>query len=389
MAEPAAPGALMETYRRWPVELVWGSGCRVRDSDGNTYLDLLGGIAVCSVGHCHPRVAAAIADQAFRLMHVSNLFRIPGQQRLAERLAALSGGMRSFFCNSGAEAIECALKLARRWAGEHRPGARNFVAAEGGFHGRTLGALAATGQPAKRAPFEPLVPGFSHVPYGDLDALDEALTADVCALLLEPVQGEAGVVVPPPGYLAGARRLCDERGVLLIVDEVQTGLGRTGRFFAYEHEDIRPDVVCLAKPLAGGLPLGACLARPEVAAVFRPGDHGSTFGGGPLACAAALAVLDVITDEGLVERAGAAGERLWRGLEQVVPVGARLRGMGLLLGVELPEPGARRVAERALERGVIVNDATERVVRLAPPLTITDAEIDEGLDVLEEVFDEV
>lgn len=389
MNEQIALDARMDTYRRWPVELVWGSGCRVQDSGGKTYLDLLGGIAVCSVGHAHPRVAAAVAAQAFRLMHVSNLFDVPGQRRLAERLAGLTGGMRSFFCNSGAEAIECALKLARRWAGAQRPSARAFVATRGGFHGRTFGALSASGQPAKQAPFEPLVPGFTHVPFGDAGALAEALTDEVCALLLEPMQGEAGVIVPPEGYLAQARRLCDERGVLLIVDEIQTGLGRTGRWFGYEHDGIVPDIVCLAKALGGGLPLGACLARPEVAAAFQPGDHGSTFGGGPVACAAGLAVLDVIADEGLVDRAALAGERLRSALEAIAPAGAQVRGRGLLIGIELPDPAARRVAELALQRGLIVNDATPSVVRLAPPLCISDAELDEAAGILSEVFDAI
>lgn len=379
----AAPPALVQTYRRWPVRFTSGSGCTLVDAGGKEYLDLVAGLAVVSVGHCHPQVTRAIVEQAARLVHVSNLYETAPAEELAKRLAALTGGMQSFLCNSGAEAVECALKLARKHGGPRR----RIVAAGGGFHGRTLGALSVTGQPSKRTPFEPLIGDVTHVPYGDGGALGAALGSDVAAVLLEPIQGEAGVVVPPDGYLRAARALCDEAGALLVLDEVQTGVARTGRWFAYEHEDVDPDVVCLAKGLAAGLPIGACLAAPAVAASFAPGDHGSTFGGGPVPCAAALAVLDVVEKEGLVEHAEHAGARLGAGLARIFGPAA-VRGRGLLIGVELGRPLARACAALALRRGVLVNDAAPSVLRLAPPLVIADDEIDSALSVIEEVWDE-
>ena len=270
---------LMNTYARMPVRFVSGRGARLTDDAGRSYIDFLAGIAVASVGHAHPLVAAAIAEQAAALIHVSNFFSTIPQERFATELAELTGGMHSFFCNSGAESIEAALKLARKHGRARGRDATRIVCADGGFHGRTFGALSATGQPSKQAPFEPLVGGFVHVPYGDAAALEEVMGDDVAAVLLEPIQGEAGVIIPPPGYLAAARKLCDETGALLILDEVQTGLGRTGAWFAWEHEGVSPDVMCLAKALAGGLPMGACLATPEASA-FVPGDHATTFGGG-------------------------------------------------------------------------------------------------------------
>jgi acetylornithine/succinyldiaminopimelate/putrescine aminotransferase len=263
------------------------------------------------------------------------------------------------------------------------------VAAEGSFHGRTFGSLSATGQSKKRAAFEPLLPGFTHVPFGDIQELESAMGRDVAAVLLEPVQGEGGVVVPPPDYLMRVRALCDRHGVLLILDEIQTGLARTGKWFAYEHYGVTPDVICLAKALAGGLPIGVCLARPEVADAFIPGDHASTFGGGPVQSAAALAVLDVIEKEGLVERAESAGKQLVEGLERIAPEGSDVRGFGLLIGVELPGPYARRVAEAAFAEQVLVNDATPNVVRLSPPLVITDTDVERALTVLERAFGSV
>jgi acetylornithine/N-succinyldiaminopimelate aminotransferase len=377
----------MPTYKRWPVEILSGSGCRVKDSDGRSYLDLVAGIAVASVGHCHPAVAEAIAQQATKLVHVSNLYGTRPQSQLAERLAELTSGLISFFANSGAEAIECALKLARKWARVNKGGdSIEIVAADGGFHGRTFGALSATGQPSKRAPFEPCVPGFVHVPYGDERALSAAVTDRTAAVLLEPIQGEAGVVVPPPGYLATARALCEERGALLVLDEIQTGLGRTGHMFGHEGEGIAPDVMCLGKSLAGGLPMSACLATPSVASAFEPGDHATTFGGGPVQSAAALAVLDLIEKEALVARAAAAGDRLKDGLVGIVPHGAEVRGRGLMIGVALPDPDAYAIAEKALELGVLVNNATSHVIRLVPPLIISDGEIDEALRALQEAL---
>ncbi|HEU4480531.1 MAG TPA: aminotransferase class III-fold pyridoxal phosphate-dependent enzyme, partial [Actinomycetota bacterium] len=292
----------------------------------------------------------------------------------------------SFFCNSGAEAVECAIKLARKWGRTERGvTSPTIVAADGGFHGRTLGALAATGQPGKQAPFAPMVPGFVHVPFGDADALERAFDPSVVAVLLEPIQGEAGIVVPPGGYLARAAELCAANDVLLVLDEVQTGMGRTGRWFAHQHHDVVPDVMCLAKGLAGGLPMGACLAAQRLAGVLEPGDHGSTFGGGPVQSAAALAVLDVIGSEGLVERARELGPYLAQGLERAFG-GAPVRGKGLMLAVELPGPVARSVTEAALEAGVLVNDPAPDVIRVTPPLVIERDQIDDALNVLEEVW---
>ena len=381
---------MMSTYKRWPVTFVSGRGAVLTSSEGRDYIDMVAGIAVASIGHAHPDVASAIGAQAERLTHVSNLYRTEPQTALAERLAHLSGGMLTFFGNSGAEAIECALKLARRHATKQRgPHATKIVAAVGGFHGRTFGAMSATGQPAKRAPFEPVVPGFVHVDYGDIDALEAALGDDVAAVLLEPVQGEAGVIVPPPDYLAAVRTACDHKGIVLILDEIQTGLGRTGKWFAAQHFDVRPDVMCLAKALGGGLPIGACLAQPEVAASFEPGDHASTFGGGPVQCAAAMSTLDVIERDGLVERSARLGDDLKAALEKIVEGGAEVRGLGLMIGIEFDRPVARAIAEKAFDAGLLVNDATPTTVRLVPPLVITEGEIGRATDILKEVLDAI
>jgi len=376
---------VMATYRRWPVTLTSGSGCLVQDENGRSYLDLVAGLAVASLGHCHPRVVDAITAQAARLVHVSNLYATAPQQELADRLAALTGGMRSFFCNSGAEAVECALKLARKHAG---PGRSQIVAADGAFHGRTFGALSATGQPAKKTAFEPIVPGFTHVRFGDAGALEAAMGEDCAAVILEPIQGEGGVIVPPRDYLIDVRRACDEVGALLILDEVQTGIGRTGKWFAYEHFDVTPDIVCLAKGLGGGFPIGACLASPGVAASFLPGDHASTFGGGPVACAAANAVLEVIEDEDLLARVESVGRLLAHRLGDIPGV-VEVRGAGLLLGVRLPTSQAHAVVGAALERGVLVNDVAPDVVRLCPPLIVTEEEALFGADVVAQAISEV
>ena len=377
---------IIPTYKRWPIEIVEGSGCTVVDAGGRSYLDMTAGIAVAGVGHAHPAVAAAIAEQASRLVHVSNLYSTRPQSELSDRLASLAGGMLSFFTNSGAEAIECALKLARKRGGRSRT---RVVAAEGGFHGRTFGALSATGQPKKKEAFEPLVPGFTHVAFDDVAALEAAMDSDVAAVLLEPIQGEAGVLVPSPGYLKAARDLCDRHGALLILDEIQTGLGRTGRWFAHQHEEVVPDVMCLAKALAGGLPMGACLATPEAASAFELGDHATTFGGGPVQAAAALATLDVIENEELVENAHVLGEALMEGLGEVFGAGSDVRGRGLLIGIEMERPLAHEIATRCLDRGLLVNDATPSVIRLTPPLVVTSNEVDRAITILEEVWDEV
>jgi predicted acetylornithine/succinylornithine family transaminase len=381
---------LMPTYAPAPVTFVRGQGSELWDSEGRRYLDFLSGIAVTSLGHAHPEVADAVATQARTLVHVSNLFSTPGGPAVARTLDWLLGdgapaGGQVFFANSGAEANECAIKLARRWA----PGRPVIVCADGGFHGRTMGALAATGQPAKQAPFQPLPEGFAHVPYGDLDAVDRVLAErPVGAVLVEAIQGEAGVVVPPAGYLVALAERCRRAGALLMVDEVQTGLGRTGRWFAHHHDGIRPDVVTMAKALGNGFPVGACWARAEVAAAFAPGDHATTFGGQPLAAAAVAATLSVMRREDVPRRAQAAGARLSSALEQLPTVSA-VRGAGLLLGVVLPTPAAAEAVTVALAAGLVVNAPRPDVIRLAPSLLVSDAEIDEAVAVLAAVLEQV
>ncbi len=379
---------VMATYARLPVAFVRGEGTRLFDVEGRAYLDFLGGLAVTSLGHAHPAVADAVADQARTLLHVSNLYYNDVQPRLATKIdGLLGGGGRVFFTNSGAEANECAIKLARRHGQRHGgPERYQIVSAYGSFHGRTLATLAATGQPQKQEVFQPLPSGFRQVAYADADALAAVVDERVCAVLLEPVQGEGGVHPAPPGYLEAVRALCDEREALLIVDEVQTGLGRTGRWFGFEHAGIRPDVVTLAKALGNGVPIGACWARADVAAAFAAGDHGSTFGGQPLAARAALAVLEVMESEDVPARARRAGERLGAALLGLPGV-TSVRGAGLLLAVEL-EPGrdAREVATAALEQGLVVNAVTPTALRLAPSLLVTDDELDEAVQVLEEVL---
>jgi predicted acetylornithine/succinylornithine family transaminase len=379
------PDVLMHNYAAPPVTFVRGEGSRLYDADGKAYLDFLGGLAVTSLGHCHPAVADAIAEQARTLLHVSNLYGNPIGPEVAATLdRLLGGGGRVFFCNSGAEANECAIKLARRWGG---PGRYQVVSAYGSFHGRTLATLHATGQPAKHEAFQPLPPGFRHVVLGDIDALAAAIDPSVAAVLLEPVQGEGGVNVAPRGWLADVRRLCDERGVLLVMDEVQTGLGRTGRWFGFEHDDVRPDIVTLAKALGNGMPVGACWAKAEVADAFRPGDHGTTYGGQPLATAAVRAVLAVMEAQDVPARAARAGARLAAGLASLPGV-VSVRGLGLLLAAELaPDgPSARDVALAALGRGLVVNAVTPTAVRVAPSLLVTDDELDEALAILGDVL---
>ncbi|GIU87870.1 MAG: acetylornithine aminotransferase [Acidimicrobiia bacterium] len=375
---------VMQTYARLPVTFVRGEGTVLHDAEGRRYLDFLSGLAVTSLGHAHPEVADAIADQARTLLHVSNLYHNDLQPRLAARIDALvGGGGRVFFCNSGAEANECALKLARRHARAHGATDRyHVVSAYGSFHGRTMTTLAATGQPAKHEPFQPLPEGFRYVPFADLRSLEAAVDERVAAVLLEPVQGEGGVHAAPPEYLQGVRRLCDEREVLLVLDEVQTGFGRTGEWFGFAHAGVRPDVVTMAKALGNGVPIGACWARAEVAAAFAPGDHATTFGGQPLAARAALAVLDVMERERVPERAARAGARLRERLARVPGV-TGVRGLGLLLAAELaPGTDARDVAGRCLAAGLVVNAVTPSALRFAPSLLVRDDEIDEAVAIL-------
>jgi acetylornithine/N-succinyldiaminopimelate aminotransferase len=360
---------LMATYGPPPVTLVRGQGAHVWDDQGREYVDLVAGIAVCSIGHAHPRLVDAVTRQLQTLGHVSNLYATTPAVALAERLVALAGiDGKVFFANSGTEAVECALKLARKATGRTR-----YVAAHGSFHGRTMGALAVTGQPAKRAPFEPLPGPVTFVPYGDAAALDAAVTNDTAALILEPIQGEAGVIPPPPGYLAAARKACDTAGALLVLDEVQTGVARTGEWYAWQAEGVRPDLMTLAKGLGGGLPIGACVGFGNAADALQPGDHGSTYGGNPVACAAALAVLDVIEEEHLRDRAKALGERL---VANADPYVRDVRGAGLLRGVLLREPVAKAAETAARQAGFLVNAIGPDVLRVVPPLTIDEADLD-------------
>jgi predicted acetylornithine/succinylornithine family transaminase len=371
--------ALMSTYAEPPVTFVRGEGPYLFDAEGRRYLDFLSGLAVTSLGHAHPAVAEAVCRAARTLVHTSNLFgTLPNQDVAATLDRLLGGGGRVFFANSGAEANECALKLARKWAGHGR---HVVVSAFGSFHGRTLATLHATGQPSKHEAFQPLPEGFRHVAWADIDALERSLSPEVAAVLLEPVQGEGGVWPAPRGYLEQVRRLCDERGLLLMVDEVQTGLCRTGRWFGFQHYGIAPDVVTMAKALGNGVPIGACWARQEVAAAFGPGDHGSTFGGQPLAASAARAVLAVMEDLGVAELARQQGAYLADSLA-VLPGVAEVRGLGLLLGAELTALDARLVARLCLERGLIVNAVTPTALRLAPSLLVSRAEVDEAVGIL-------
>jgi len=379
---------VMQTYGRVPVAFVRGAGTKLWDSEGKEYLDFLSGLAVTSVGHAHPEVADAIADQARTLLHVSNLYYNDIQPRVAEKIDALmGGGGRVFFCNSGAEANECAIKLARRY-GQRNGGPDRFhvVSAYGSFHGRTLTTLAATGQPQKQETFQPLPAGFRQVAFNDLDALKNALDDRVAAVMLEPVQGEGGVNPAPAAYLHGVREVCDEREALFVLDEVQTGLGRTGEWFGFQHSGVRPDVVTLAKALGNGVPIGACWARADVAAAFAPGDHATTFGGQPLAARAALATLEVMEREDVPARARRAGTRLVEALTKVTGV-TDVRGAGLLIAAELdPERSAKDVADACLARGLVVNAVTPTALRFAPPLLVSDAEIDAAVAILTEVL---
>jgi len=375
---------LMHTYGRLPVTFSHGEGAWLWDTNGRKYLDGLSGVAVCGLGHAHPAIAKAICDQAGKLIHTSNWYQIDLQQKLAGELCRLSGMESVFFSNSGAEANEAAIKLARLYGHQRKIGTPTIIVTEGSFHGRTLATLSATGNRKIQAGFEPLVTGFNRVPYNDLAAITQVgdNNKDVVAVLIEPVTGEGGISIPEPGYLAGLRQVCDQRGWLLMLDEIQTGMGRTGRWFACQHEDVLPDVMTLAKGLGNGVPIGACLARGAAATVFQPGNHGSTFGGNPLACRTALTVLEIIAQENLCERAAALGTRILTGLRQQlsgVPGVREIRGKGLMLAVELDRP-CRDIMTRALERGLLVNVTADTVVRLLPPLILTDAEADQLVD---------
>jgi acetylornithine/N-succinyldiaminopimelate aminotransferase len=372
---------VMRTYARAPVEFVRGEGARLWDSDGKEYLDFLAGISVCSVGHCHPAVVEAVREQVGTLTHTSNLYLTEGGVRLAERLAGSSLGGRAFLCNSGTEANECAIKLVRKHA--HRRGieAPEIVVLEGAFHGRTMGSLSATPGLATNQSFAPYLPGFRTVPRDDPDAMRAAVRERTAAVILEPIQGESGVHVIPDEVVAAARDACDTAGALLVFDEIQTGMGRTGSLWAYEQMPVRPDVLTSAKALGGGLPAGACVATPEVGDILELGDHGSTFAGGPLVAAASLAALDVIDDRDLLRSVRDLGTRFCEGLAELDAVG-EVRGRGLMVGARLDGANAREVAARALEAGLIINPIGDDTLRFLPPMVIGEADVDRALDIL-------
>jgi acetylornithine aminotransferase len=367
---------LMSTYNRLPVTFERGEGVWLWDSEHRQYLDVLGGIAVCGLGHAHPAVTKALAEQAAKLVHTSNLYGIALQEQLGGRLCALSGMDRAFFCNSGAEANEAAIKIARLHGHSKNISCPAIIVMEQSFHGRTLATLTATGNRRIQAGFEPLVRGFLRVPFNDIEAIRAiaASKSDAVAVLVEPIQGEGGINVPDAGYLAEIRRICDEQGWLMMLDEIQTGMGRTGRWFAWQHDNAKPDVLTLAKSLGNGVPIGACLASGKAAELMQPGSHGTTFGGNPLACSAALAVIDTIENEQLVEHAAQLGKQLLDGF--TASLGGlqgvnSIRGMGLMIGIELDRPCAQLVGT-ALNEGLLINVTAERVIRLLPPLITTE-----------------
>jgi acetylornithine/N-succinyldiaminopimelate aminotransferase len=375
---------LMQTYRRQGVAFASGQGMRLTDVEGKTYLDFVAGIAVSALGHNHPALVQAISSQAGRVIHVSNLYLIPEQALTARWLVEHSALDRVFFCNSGAEANEAAIKLARKYASRVRGGRFEIVVAEHSFHGRTLAALAATAQPEYQEGFAPLPSGFVPVPLNDIDALRAAVSPATCAVLLEPVQGEGGVQPADPDYLRAVRALCDDAGLLLMLDEIQTGIGRTGRLFAYEHAGIEPDIMTLAKGLGGGFPIGAMLAKDTVARAFEPGNHGSTFGGNPLACAAALAVLTTIEREHLVDNAANVGTYLLQRLHALAgssPVITAVRGRGLMVAIDLATDAAP-VVDACRAQGLLVNAVQAATLRLVPPLITTPADVDEAIEIL-------
>lgn len=381
---------LMNTYSRQPLVLVKGRGASVFDSDGKEYLDFVCGVATCNLGHCNQRVVVALQKQAQRLMHVSNHFHIEPQINLAKLLVTNSFADRAFFCNTGAEAVEAAIKLSRRYSRDILQQDRyEIITMRGSFHGRTYGAVSATAQEKFHTGFEPMVPGFRYVPFNDIPAAEAAINEKTCAILVEPVQGEGGVNIPDAGYLRGLRQICDKHGLLLVFDEIQTGMGRTGTLFAYERENVLPDIMALAKGLGNGFPIGALLATDKVAAAFSPGSHGSTFGGNPLACATAVASIETLLEDDLiiqsVNRLGAhflEGLSLLRGKYGFIK---QVRGAGLLIGMELDFPG-KEIVTACLREGYLINCTADTVLRFMPPLIITEEEIDRLIDALDEIF---
>jgi acetylornithine/N-succinyldiaminopimelate aminotransferase len=383
---------IMKTYGRYPLVPVRGEGCCLWDADGKRYLDFLAGVAVNNLGHCHPKVVAALRKQAGELIHCSNYYHIPSQIELAELLCTHSFADRAFFCNSGAEANEAAIKLARKYSREKFGADRyEIVTALASFHGRTMATVSATGQEKVQKFFDPLLHGFRHVPFNDAEALRRAITANTCAVMLEPIQGEGGVVVPTPGYFLEVRRICDEHNVLLIFDEVQVGMGRTGKLFAHEHFGVTPDIMTLAKALAGGAPIGTMLAKEAVAASFGPGTHGSTFGGNPLVTAAGVATVRVLLEEGILNHTEEMGEYLLGELERLkekFAFIAEVRGIGLMIGMELSVP-AGDIVKKALAQGLLLNVAQENVLRFVPPLIVVKKEVDEMIGILTGILQEM
>ena len=381
----------MKTFARLPVVLVEGEGVRVRDVDGKSYLDMVGGIAVNILGHGHPSLVEAISSQAAKLIHTSNLYYTVPQLELAERLIENSCADRIFFGNSGAEANEGAIKLARKWGKVYREGAYEVISAEYSFHGRTLATVAATGQAKMKGPFEPMPIGFVHVPFNDLEAIKGATNGNTCAVLLEVIQGESGVHIGDQDYIAGVREWCDSENLLFILDEIQTGLGRTGKLFGYERYGVEPDVFTLAKGLAGGVPIGAFLSK-EKASVLAASEHGSTFGGNPLACAAGVATFDAIVDEKLVENSAETGSYLLGKLNDLKQQNDRVtevRGIGLMAAADLDDEVAGAVVSTALSKGLILNNTGPKTVRMVPPLIVSKAEVDEAVSILSDSLDEL
>jgi acetylornithine/N-succinyldiaminopimelate aminotransferase len=383
---------LMNTYNRLPVVLRKGRGVKVWSADGKEYLDFVGGVATNVLGHCHPKVVIAIQKQAQRLLHVSNFYYIEPQIKLGRLLVENSFADKAFFCNSGTEANEAAIKLARKFAKEHMgPEKFEIIAAEGSFHGRTFGALSATGQERFHRGFEPMLPGFRFVPYGEPEAIEEAVTPHTCAVMLEPILGEGGVKVPPENYLREVRAICDRRGLLLILDEIQTGMGRTGRLFCHEHHGVAPDIMTLAKGLGGGVPIGAMLATDKAAAAFKPADHGTTFGGNPLVCSAAVATVETILDDGLVlDQCRRMGyylkDKLGSMAREFSSIIVDIRGVGLLVGMEITRD-CGPVVKACLERGLLINCTAGNVLRFMPPLIVTESDIDRMAEILTEVLE--
>jgi len=381
---------IIGTYRRQPVVLVKGSGARVWDSDGKEYLDFVAGIAVCSLGHSNPKVVAALQRQAELLTHVSNLYYTEPQIRLAGMLVGNSFADKVFFCNSGAEANEAAIKLARKYAHDNPKGDRyEIITMRGSFHGRTLAAITATAQEKFHVGFAPLPEGFRYIPFNDVKALEKAIRKKTCAVMVEPIQGESGVQMPSPGYLKGVRQICDDKGILLILDEVQTGMGRTGKLFAHEHFGVQPDIMTLAKALGNGYPLGALLTTDQVASAFGPGTHASTFGGNPLGMAAGIAVLRALLEDGIMDNCRAVGAYLRERLGELKKkhfMIQEVRGLGLMVGMDLTIDGAA-IVKRCLERGLLINCAGEHILRFVPPLTISKEDVDRAVEILDKALE--